>query len=170
MTRPDFNKALLKGEVGEELIKPMLESKGYIVYQPNTNDKPHAFDILAIKDKRKVIAMDVKAKARRNSYPDTGVDMRLYRGYKRFSEKHNMDFYLVFVDEMLKKIYGNSIRTLDSEITLRVRGKRIIYPWVFKGIRYWPLRSMVSFGTLPEDAVQKLIELSQRSYDYLEAR
>ena len=64
MTRASFLMSLSKGEFAEQIIKGKMEARGFVVYRPTT-DRAHAFDILAIKDKEKCIAIDVKAKARR---------------------------------------------------------------------------------------------------------
>jgi len=62
-----FKPALKKGEIGEMIIQDFLEKRGWIVYRPFTKDKAHYFDALATKNKEKVIAIDVKTKARLNN-------------------------------------------------------------------------------------------------------
>lgn len=161
-TPKNFNTALEKGEYGEQIVRSILEEKGFIVYKPNT-EGAHAFDILAIKDKSKCIAMDVKAKARRNKYADTGINLRHYNVYKRFADKHAMDFWLIFVDEMLGSIYGNTLEKLNEP--KKVDG--IEYPYDSnKSIRYWPIRSMIVIYQLNQKERADLACLSQRSYNY----
>ena len=79
--RHDFEKALVKGKIGEDIVRRYLEEKGYVVYKPVT-EGAHAFDILAVKDKKTVIIADVKTKARRNYFPDTGINYKHYVEYK----------------------------------------------------------------------------------------
>lgn len=161
-TPRNFNTALEKGEYGEQIVRSILEKKGFIVYKPNT-EGAHAFDILAIKDKSKCIAMDVKAKARRNKYADTGIDLRHYNVYKRFADKHAMDFWLIFVDEMLGSIYGNTLEKLNEP--KKVAG--IEYPYDSNNsIRYWPISSMIVIHQLNQKERADLACLSQRSYNY----
>ena len=40
-----------KGMIGQEIVKSILQQKGYVVYETKTK-APHAFDFMAIKDKR----------------------------------------------------------------------------------------------------------------------
>ena len=56
-----------KGNIGEKIIQQYLEGKGWKVYKPFTKGA-HWFDMLACKNKAKVIAIDVKTKARFNKW------------------------------------------------------------------------------------------------------
>ena len=160
-----FETALAKGEIGENIVRDMLEKKGWVVYKPVT-DKAHAFDIMAIKDKKHVMAFDVKAKARRSLYPDTGIDERHYQVYKTFQDQHNITFWVVFIDENEKKAYGNEIDKLNESTLVNHNGKQIQYPMVSNGIRYFSLNNMINIFTLDDSYADKLKELSQRNYDY----
>ena len=60
----NFQTALIKGEIGEQIVTQYLEKKGWIVYFQFTKNKAHAFDMLCTYNKEKVIALDVKTKAR----------------------------------------------------------------------------------------------------------
>lgn len=165
MTRPSFEVALVKGEIGEQIVKDHLESKGWVVYKPQTPG-PHCFDILALLNKKSAIALDVKAKSRLNKYPATGIDQRHFEEYKSFSEKHLMPFWVVFVDEMQKTVYGNTIAELEKE--REVEGVK--YPFVMnakgKHVRIWPLEAMKPIASISDDSVQKLISFNQRNYSY----
>jgi hypothetical protein len=164
MTRKSFDGRLLKGEYGEAIVRGLLEAKGFVVYKPFT-EGAHAFDVLAIKDKARCIALDVKAKARRNKYEDTGIPERHYRTYLNFSTTHNMPFWVVFVDEMLGAIYGNTISKLDAPVS----AAGINYPHVYggdNGTRYWHLSSMVTLSKLSEVQIGELKGLSQRQHEY----
>lgn len=160
----NFDVALAKGEYAEGIVRRWLETRGWVVYQPMT-DKAHAFDVLAIKDKRDCIALDIKAKARRTKYPDTGIDIRHYETYKQFAAKHTMPFWICFVDEYLKQIYGNSLDALD--MPLIVGG--VQYPFVKYNIRFWPVvpERMKILHYLTDKECEELKALSQRSYDYV---
>ena len=166
MTQKNFEIRLKKGEIGEGIVRSLLESKGWIVYCPFTKGA-HAFDMIATLNKERAIALDVKAKARMNKYPATGINLDHYEQYKRFSIKHSMPFWLVFVDEQTNEIYGNTIEKLDEECI--VSGQK--YPMQIKSrfnktIIFWPIEKMHKFGEIPKDKVKELCELNTRSYEY----
>ena len=162
----NFDKALKKGAIGEDIVRKLLEAKGWIVYQPFTNG-PHAFDMLATLNKERAIALDIKAKARMNKFPATGVNKKHYEQYKRFSEKHAMPFWIVFVDEAQNSIYGNTIELLDVPCVI----DKIEYPFDLVTrhnvvIRLWPLEKMYQFGKLSDLQSAELKALNQRNYEY----
>lgn len=170
MIRINFEERKKKGEYAEKIVKEMLEAKGYVVYMPLTKGA-HAFDIMAIKNKKTCIALDIKAKARLNKYPATGVDIRHYETYKEFSKKHGMPFWIVFVDEMEKRIYGNSIDLLDVEYIDDVSTPKKTYP-VRRLTRQnqelilWHLNQMKHIANLPDNHAIALAEMNHRSYEY----
>lgn len=164
MTRPNFEIALQKGEIGEQIVRKHLESKGWVVYQPETPGA-HCFDILALLNKRNAIALDVKAKSRMNKYPATGIDQRHFEEYKHFSDRHQMPFWVVFVDEMQKTVYGNTIDELEKPRTV----EGINYPFVMqikKPVRIWPLEAMKPIASLDSDSANKLASFNQRNHGY----
>ena len=168
MTRPSFEVAKVKGAIGEAVVRRILEAKGWVVYQPMT-DGPHQFDMLSIRDKQAAIALDVKAKARMTYLPCTGVNQGHFEEYQRFSQRHRMPFWIVFVDESERAIYGNTIEELERP---RVVGGRS-YPLSMndrrgKSLRLWPLSAMKRISDISGDDASELVALSQRSYDYRE--
>ena len=154
-----------KGEVAEKIIVEKMERSGFVVYRPQTAGA-HAFDILAIKDKRQAIALDIKAKAQRTYFKDTGINVSHHRVYVEFSLSHNMPFWLVFVDEAAKLIYGNTLDELDK--TREIGGR--VYPMIADTrsgqIIFWHLDSMIQLGKIPDEAAQNLKDLSTRKYEY----
>ena len=167
MISRSFSIALKKGAVGERIVRGLLEKNGWVVYQPITNGA-HCFDMLSIKDKKKAIAIDVKAKARMNKWPATGVNERHFLEYKAFSETHNMPFWIFFVDELLGKIYGNELKEL--EVPIEVEGemypKTIQWPGNSPAIRYWSLASMKLLADISEEEMKELSSYNQRSHGY----
>lgn len=162
MTRQSFQQALKKGDVGEAIIKQYLESKGWVVYQPTTSGA-HCFDMMSIKNKKTAIALDVKAKARMNKYPATGVNLIHFNEYKNFSEKYSMPFWIVFVDEMQMSIYGNSLTELEKPIAV----DGVKYPITMHSkLRLWPLANMKVISTITKEQAAQLKQLNQRSYKY----
>lgn len=166
MTRASFEQALRKGAVGEQIVREWLEVKGFVVYQPLT-DGAHAFDMMAIQNKKLVIALDVKAKAAMNKWPATGVDVNALRVYKEFMNRHNMPFFIAFVDERKREVYGNWISVLEKlRIVGGIKYPRVIENKYGKQIRLWPLEAMKLIAKLDEAKAQELRQLSQRNYQY----
>jgi hypothetical protein len=154
-TQASFEKSLEKGEIGEQLIREYLESKGWIVYCPFTKDKAHYFDILATKDKQEVIAMDVKTKARLNKWNAQGIDTKHYKQYLDFVEKTSVPFYLVFVDDKTGDVHS-------ADITALKEGKIIKNG----GIIIWELSKMKWLFNIGEETIKRLSDYDQRSYKF----
>lgn len=165
MTQRNFEIALQKGEIGEQIVRDHLEKKGWVVYQPKTTGA-HCFDILAILKKQTAIAMDVKAKSRLNKYPATGINQKHFEEYKAFGDKHVMPFWVIFVDEMQKTIYGNCLEELEKPRVV----DGISYPFKMQTsgatVRIWPLEAMKQIATIDGDSAEKLTSFNQRNYEY----
>ena len=166
MSQPNWQQKLTvkKGNLGEEIISRFLERKGYVIYSPETKGKAHAFDRLAIKDKEQIIIAEIKTKARRNKYADTGIDKRNYDQYIKIQNKYNIPVFIFFVDEMLKKVYGNWLSKLI--IPIIIEGKQ--YPLILNNIIYFPLVNMINIAELSEQQITELKKLSNRNYEYIE--
>ncbi len=114
-------------------------------------------------------AMDVKAKARLNKYPATGINQKHFDEYLAFSEKHSMLFWVIFVDEMLMAVYGNEIAELEKERVVEGRKYPFVLPTKGQPVRVWPLEAMKQIGTIDSETQEKLFGLSQRNYAYQSA-
>lgn len=164
-----FKQAMKKGYIGEEIVREYLESQQYQCFSPET-EGAHPFDKLAVNVlKNKVIALDVKTKTSRNKYKDTGIDERHFQLYKNISEQHNMEFFVIFVDEISRTVYGNKLTELEKPKTI---GNKL-YPSIEPckngvQIRYWSLESMKFICKISDEDAERMKELSQRNYDYLE--
>lgn len=162
----DQKLTVIKGNFGEAIVDNFLEKKGFICYFPKTKGA-HWFDRVAIKDKKKIVVVEVKTKARLNKYPATGFDLRSYKEYKRVYEEHKIDVFVFFIDEMLKKIYGNFIRNLEAPV--EIDGKK--YPmqlnFGYQTTIVFPLTNMRHICDLTEDQCQFLKIHSNRSYQYI---
>lgn len=145
-----------KGNFAEKIVHEYLESKGYIVYIPQT-EGGHAFDRLAIKDKEHVIIAEIKAKAKLNNYNETGFEYRHYLEYKKISLKHNLPVFIFFVDEMLKEIYGNFLSVLEKNNRKAPWGEQILFS----------MNDMKrDIYKLSNEDVEYLKENSTRNYQY----
>jgi hypothetical protein len=142
-----------KGTLGEEIVKSMFREKGWMIYSPEKNG-PHYFDILATWNKEKVIAIDVKTKARLNIKPATGIDLKHYKDYQRFSSTHNIDFYLFFIDDKNGDIHYQEIKQLKDPFIIKEK------------IICWPLDCMNFYGRLTQQQIAELSRFDTRSYTY----
>lgn len=152
--RKSFEVALKKGELGENIIQEFLEGRGWIVYKPFTKNKAHYFDALATKNKEKAIAIDVKTKARLNNWKAQGINIKSYNEYKKFIDKVNIPFYLIFIDDKCGDVYSAELSKLKNSFN----------PTSY--IIAWYLKDMFYLFNIGEDNIKKLSELDQRSYNY----
>lgn len=154
-----------KGNLGEEIVKNVLESKGYIVYKCGTKGA-HAFDFLAVKNKQVLFIAEVKSKARLNKFYATGINTKHYKEYKYIYNKHNIDILLFFVDEhpSEKRIYCQKLSILMQNKTI----DNISYPntEIAKDIVLFSLSDMINVCYLSDEQMQMLKSFSNRSYDY----
>ena len=75
--------------------------------------------------------------------------------------------FIFFIDEMLKKIYGNFINKLTQEKSINHKK----YPSIEtartgKKIIYFPIENMIDVSELTEEQVEFLRNYSTRSYEY----
>ena len=162
-----------KGNIGEFVVEQYLQKRGFIVYKPTTQQNAHLCDrFCATPDKKHIFIADIKTKARRTHYPDTGFDIRHYLQYKAASLKYNLPIFIYFVDEYEKKIYGNKLSELEKPVTITDKGRQLSYPWKQNGIIYFlqdqkkkgcPMKTVCS---LTKSQCEELKELSARNYDY----
>lgn len=155
-----------KGNIGESIVQQFLESKGFICYKP-VSEGAHAFDFLAIKDKRLVIAAEVKTKALMNKYNATGFNKQTWYDYIMFSANHRMQIFVFFVDEHKKQVYGNWLSELEQQC--EVDG--ITYPFDMlcrngKIIRLYPYCKMRHIADISDTESEILKQLSTRNYEY----
>ncbi len=155
-----------KGNLGERIIDEYLKDNGIIPYVA-VFDGAHPFDrIIASLDKRNLFIADVKTKARRSHYPDTGIDTRSYEQYRYLMDKYNMRCFLFFIDEWLGKIYGNFLDVLAQPEVIIYKEKIINYPLIQRDIIYFPLLKMRIIALLDDETIEALKKLSSRKYLY----
>lgn len=156
-----------KGNLGERIVENHLLKNGFVPYKAIVDNAAHPFDrLVATKDKKSISIAEIKTKAHRTYYPDTGIDLAHYNDYTAISLKHNMAVYLFFVDEHKKEIYGNFLSELDKPCTVTHNNKILQYPFTQGNIRYFPLCKMQKISELTEVEAKILCKLSARNYDY----
>jgi len=154
-----------KGTVGETIVIKKLEERGYIVYAPIT-ESAHAFDFLAIKDKKIFKIAEIKSKARLNKFEATGINIRNFNEYLYIYENQNIDVILFFVDEHPKeeRIYCQNLGELIKPKTI----KGIDFPntKIVSGIILFSLSDMQEVCKLTEAEIYELKKYSSRNYEY----
>lgn len=150
----NFEIALKKGNIGEDIVSKYLENKGWIIYRPFTKDKAHYFDMLCTFNKEKVIAIDVKTKARLNKWNAQGIDIRHYKEYLNFIETTKVNFYLIFVDDKTGEVHLAELSKLNNPI----------YP--NKQIIAWNVNDMHYLFSISENDINNLSKYDQRSYKF----
>jgi len=159
-------KSVKKGDIGESLVDAFLLAKGCIPYAPQA-DKAHPFDRLcATGDKKTIFIAEVKTKARRTKYPDTGIDSTAIAGYSDIQEKHRLRVFIFFVDEGEGRIYGNWLNDLRQQIQVIHNGKELSYPMTSFGIVYFPMEVMRDICELKAEVITELRALSSRCCAY----
>lgn len=155
-----------KGNIGENIVDKYLRDKGFVPYYPDMRSA-HPFDRLcASKDKRTLLIAEVKAKAKRTYYPDTGFNISNYEDYCNIRQKYNIPIYLYFVDEGMGLVYGNKLSVLEEEKIIKHQMMDLKYPLKQKGIIYFPIEKMEVIGAITEKKQQELKDLSSRNYPY----
>lgn len=149
-----FQTSLIKGEIGEKIVRKYLEDKGWIIYSPITKDKAHYFDMLCTFNKDLVIAIDVKTKARLNNWNAQGINKKSYFEYLKFTKDTNINFYLVFIDDKNGEVYAADINKLINPI----------YP--NNNLIAWELKNMKFLFKIDVDEIHNLTKYDQREYIY----
>lgn len=151
-----------KGDYGEDIVQRYLESRGFIVYKPDTNGK-HGFDRLAVRDKKEMVIAEIKSKARMKKYRATGIDIRHYEEYKFIQSKHKIPVFLFFVDEWIGKIYGNWLYELEKE---SIDDTNYPNTDIKPGIIFFSYVKMKQIHDLTSEQIAFLKNHSSRNYDY----
>jgi len=164
-----------KGNAGEAILDEYLIERGIVPYAPVAN-RAHPFDRLCAKsDKSKIFIVEVKTKAARTWYPDTGINISHLNDYLNIQNSHTINVFVAFVDELKGEIYGNYLNILMEPKTVEHISrngllKTIKYPLRNPPIIYFPLISMRPLATISEDNCAILMELSTRTYEYAETK
>lgn len=157
-------KTTKKGTLGEKIIAKYLQSKGFTVYGAY-GDKAHLLDFLAIKtegeDRGKLIAVEVKTKARFNKWAAQGIDKKHYYWYKKIAEDHpTLQLLLFFIDDKCGDVHCQDVRKL-SDGNEEINSK-------CKGMIVWDLKEMIKISELQlsQEQIDTLSSFDTRKYDY----
>lgn len=162
----DSRPEVKKGHIGERLVDEYLLRKGIVPYRPMA-PKAHPFDRLcASADKKRIYIAEVKAKPRREFYPDTGINVAHFNDYMNVAMHHSMDVFIYFVDEILKSIYGGElVSNLAQDRRVLHRGRMLKYTMRQGPIIYFPLACMEHVATLSDEACAELAALRRTAYE-----
>ena len=160
-----------KGRIGEAAVDAWLRQRGYIPYAAPEELGAHPFDRVAVhRDKRDIRIAEIKAKAARTWFPDTGINERHLLEYLSFEERVRVPVFLFFVDEMRRLIYGNLLSTLMQPTEIFWNGNTLKYPLRNQPDRqgetarkaYFPVQRMHRIAPLDVDAATEMSENSTR--------
>jgi len=155
------------GNIGEQIAKDYLLKRGFVPYSADKEAGAHPFDFLcATRDKKSVFIAEVKTKPSRLYYPDTGFNVSSYETYKNIRQNHNMEVYCFFVDVHKRAVYGESLSKLEKATAINHNGKTIQYPFVQKGVIYFPLEAMEVIAQLTPEQCREIEQHKTRSYEY----
>lgn len=166
------NETTKKGNIGEEIADQWLVSKGYMPYRPAQEvDRPHPFDRLTASfDKKTLRIVEVKSKAKRQKYPDTGINVRHFNDYIFVESKYDIEVFILFIDEEKGEIYGNFINKLAQEAQVTHNGKILNYPirQKYQGteIIYFPIENMLRIKKLTADQITELKKHTTKNAKY----
>lgn len=120
-----------KGLLGENLVQKFLEDKNFVVYKPVT-DAAHSFDFMFHKNgiKHKLYFAEVKTKPsmfwnwNRTPANVTGINTKHLTEYAKMIEQNNQDLFIYFVDERLKRCYGQFVSVLLTKWSKEINDSR----------------------------------------------
>lgn len=166
-----------KGSIGQKCVEKLFAGKR-VLYWTDENCS-HPFDGMALNwEDYDIIAIEIKAKAARTHYKDTGYNLSQHDRLHKARDKFGKDPLIVFVDEGIGKIYGNYLSILERErifeAPVSVQEEWIVfyphyrerYPSIEGGIIYFPLLAMKYLGEIEEGDLIRLRELSCRNDNF----
>lgn len=141
------------GNIGERIVRELIEKYGYVHYGAFTN-APHLIDFFCLRDGKDLFCIEVKTKKRMAKMDYTGFNTRHFEEYKNLCDIHNVDLIIIFVDDFEECIYSAKL----SEI--REHGKE------FAGVTVFPLSLMKFIRRLTKDELIELNESYTANYNY----
>lgn len=171
MKQTSFNDKITtrKGNVGERIVDEYLKARGWSIYKTGEGDGPHAFDRLAVKDKKHIIIAEVKSKAKMNKYDATGINETHFQEYLKIYQKYGIEIFLFFVDESpgIEAVYYQRLSRLiePSKNDRDLICYPALMPWKCL-TRLFNYALMKTIKKLTPQECSELRTLSSRSYNY----
>ena len=165
----NWEKCLVKGDLGELLITSYLKERGYTIYSPLEKGS-HPIDRLIIKD-LKVVAFDIKCKNKRDKYDSTGYDYADHKKYLELNKK--ADVWIFFVDDKLGNIYCQSLDKLITFVsaddgTGNIKSHPFVEPamnhetGLIRNVIYFHMSQLIKVCSIPEKYLTKLRSLKEK--------
>ena len=156
-----------KGDIGESLVDVFIKNNGDVPYKPDA-DKAHPFDRLcASQNKKNLYIAEVKSKARRKYYPDTGFNISNYNDYINIQDKYGLKVFIFFVDEEMGLIYGERLNEIKRPVCIKYKGKKLTYPIRTAKLILFPLLLMKKQIIISNQSIESLKKLTTKSEGYL---
>ena len=144
-----------KGSIAEQYVVDLLSTRGWHVYR-YAQDTSHPIDLLAITERRELVAVEVKCKPARVYYPDTGMDYNDYLAYHKLSADLGIPVLVLFVDYESCRVMGNYLDKLSEPIVVVDNGRELVYPWVVDKYVYCPLCVLEIWAEIPLAIAQQI--------------
>jgi hypothetical protein len=138
-----------KGKIGEQIVHAVLTQDGYELYESDKGRR-HKVDWHGEKDGQKYW---VEAKTKIPFMGFTGFNVSNYNVYKELFEQYNEDILVLFVDHVVKKIYGGFLfGYLDLQCEHRTWDKNP------PAKRVWRVDDMIGYYDISDVRFQSQLE------------
>ena len=169
-----------KGGYGEAIIDSLIREwfPHHHIAKVINDNTAHLIDRLLVPKPEtpyvKPIFLEVKTKARRTFYNDSGMDEHNYWRLITYQSNNEPKVFVAFVDEGSGCIYGNFLESLNEPCKTVRYGEEIEYPRTEMAkasngklsITYFPMEKMSFRKKLPYEFIQRLRQMSERNYPY----
>lgn len=132
-----FDENLKYGEDGEFIVDELLKKKGFYTIPKYLYVKKGAPSLFGLNNNIPVPDIDVsgnerfwlevKRKERMHQHPATGFSSRIFNCYLEVQKITKTPVYILFIDKLERKCYGNWINVLNAETNIYRKD------WVFEG-------------------------------------
>ncbi len=137
------------GNIGEGFISEFCRAKKARSYGPSM-DGSNPVDSFCINESLRVFGIEVKTKARLSMENATGYDEDDHKKYLAM----DVPVYILFVDYLYRKIYGQWVKKLDK-----------VKQSFADGLLIFPLEEMEIYRELTKDEIKELSEASNSNYE-----
>lgn len=166
----NFDEAIKRGEIAEQIIIERFKRNGRIVYEPsNKGEKGHLIDMFVTHPKEnKMIGVEIKVQRQFNWHdvPTYTLPHKNWNEYLEFYTTYGLELMLLFIDTQKHEIMFASMSTLiKTEWEQTTNGKLNQYPLLvykesFKSWRHdkilLPVNRFQVFDELTEAEIKQL--------------
>jgi hypothetical protein len=166
-----FEANLQYGKAAEEIIYDALLKMGAYAIPKYLYVKEGAPSLFGLNNRYAVpdldtasqgkrIWIEVKRKAQRDKYPDTGFPPKNLEEYKKVQEITGDKVFIIFIDEKACKVYGNWLNKLLEPTVIIHNNKSYYYPkeetdrWGRHEI-YFPIKNMIHIDCFVDNKISE---------------